>query len=212
MKSFTAVLAVLGLSAAAHSAQILFASGTFTVSNGKIASQPMQFATYDLGTLNPALSGQTWAGIFGDQGQFQFVFDLGNVTAFDSDAPNSYGTPVPGIFDWAINNVQSNVVVDSLFRGTAAGLAVPGASSLLSDGGIHWYYGTNVTPLSGWGLSDTITLELNLPNYSGQGTTTEYVGRFYFNRVESSVPVPEPATIALGALGLAAALRRRVRR
>lgn len=57
MKSFTAVLAVLGLSAAAHSAQILFASGTFTVSNGKIASQPMQFATYDLGSLNPALTG-----------------------------------------------------------------------------------------------------------------------------------------------------------
>ena len=212
MKSFTAVLAVLGLSAAAHSAQILFASGTFTVSNGKIASQPMQFATYDLGSLNPALTGQTWAGIFGDQGQFQFVFDPGNVTAYDSDAPNSYGTPVSGTFDWAINNVQSNQIVDSLFRGTAQGLTVPGDTGLLTDGGIHWYYGTNVTALSSWGLTDTITLKLSLPNYSGQGTTTQYEGEFYFNRVENGVPVPEPVTMALGALGLAAAVRRRVRR
>ncbi|MFN3684543.1 MAG: PEP-CTERM sorting domain-containing protein [Fimbriimonadaceae bacterium] len=211
MKSFTAVLAVLGLSAAAHSAQILFATGTFTVDNGKIASQPMQFATYDLGVLNPALTGQSWAGIFGDQGQFFFVFDLGNVTAYDSDAPNSYGTPVSGTFDWAINNIQGNQVMDSLFRGTASGLTVPGDTSLLTDGGIHWYYGTNVTALSSWGLQDTITLKLNLPNQVGSGTTVQYNGAFYFNTVENGVPVPEPATIALAALGLAAAARRRKR-
>ncbi|MEJ5170250.1 MAG: PEP-CTERM sorting domain-containing protein [Fimbriimonadales bacterium] len=212
MRLLTAAVAALSLTAAAPAAQILFATGSFEVVDGKIASQPMQFATYDLGSLNPALTGQTWAGIFGDQGQFQFVFDLGNVTAYDSDAPNSYGTPVSGTFDWAIHNVQGNQIMDSLFRGTATGLTVPGDTGLLTDGGIHWYYGTNVTSLSSWGLQDTITLKLNLPNQVGNGTTVQYNGAFYFNTVETGVPVPEPATLALGALGLAAAARRRKRR
>ncbi|MEJ5170251.1 MAG: hypothetical protein WHU10_04625 [Fimbriimonadales bacterium] len=206
MKGYIALLAAVAVSAAAHATQAQFARGTFELVDGKISLTSIAYETYDLGSLAPAYTGFTWQLVLGSgEGSPSFEFNPGGVTAYAIGEP-----PVSGL-DWAIHNISGSSYV-SILRGTGPAQLQLGDNTLVSDGFLYWRSGAKQA-LSGWQmggqmLSNNITLRLSLPQQSGNGTTTQYEGRFYFN----SVPVPEPFTMTLGALGLAAALRRRMRR
>lgn len=136
--------------------------------------------------------------IFGDVGQyFLEIAPTSSLTAYNYTGTNSAPAGVPvaiaGTYHWLLNNIQANTVTNSHLLGTSVA-QVGGTTELTSTGVWDWYY-NNATPFA---LS-----------------TGGYTGKF---RVASSTTgelelqaeaVPEPMTLALGAMGLAAAIRRR---
>jgi len=193
----------------------------------------------------PGLSTANWNDIFSGQpvGQSQFKFDLlakaltynplGGVVVptmsfadFDYPSLSVAYTQImpPSESAWAINNYQSGVPINSLFRGTGmtlsysnlqltnTGYTLDVAGELITDGFIHWYYGTNgTTDITTWELTDVIsfngTLNYNMSGDVGADQKDFYAGSldFYAN------VVPAPGAILLGAMGtgLVGWLRRR---
>lgn len=145
---------------------------------------------------------------------------------FDYPSLNVTNTQImpPSESAWAINNYQNGVPINSLFRGTGmtisysnlqytnTGYTLDVAGELITDGFIHWYYGSNgITDLTTWNLTDVISFKGTL-SYSKVGDTGADQKDFYAGSLDFYANVvPAPGAILLGMMGtgLVGWLRRR---
>ncbi len=208
-------------------------SGTYTHALTDVSAY-LGSGTYGIGSQT--LDGFTWGGVIAHVGATQFTVDVSSVSNSNSGNSNgmiSFAVTQDGFSGTGIASLQAtggttatnasdHQTVD--FNGSAYAPTTPNPTLLgQQDSGV---IGMNsvvpaspsssvaFSPLTGVNLSgssstlnltDTLTLEMNPATYLNAGSLTT-------NLSDSSVPTPEPATLAIfavGGLALLAGARRR---
>jgi hypothetical protein len=114
-----------------------------TATGGSLSSSSGQLKLDMVGDYNSGAEND-WADKFGDRGQFYFDFNLSSFLAIDGN--QTQGTKTAGSVQWAINDIKSGVVYNSILRGTVGsyteqlnGSTVTFSAVLLTDGLFHGY-------------------------------------------------------------------------